>query len=154
MLVRSAHVHHGSLYRCSSCMLYRHVPAWVLTAPGNSSRERPSCPTSRLSPRWRLFKLRSSIHTLADSMERGGGCFCRGAGEEDKSALGMMPQSYPCLMRVVNLLTLVVAKPWLLQAPFGGPSFLVDLVTAEHGGEFFYCNASKVPPPVLPLPSP
>lgn len=68
---------------------------------------------------------------------RGGQCFCKGAGREEESARGMRPQSQPCLIRVVTLLTLMVAKLWLLQAPCGGASFLVDLVTAESGGEFF-----------------
>lgn len=64
-------------------------------------------------------------------------CFCKGAGRENESALAMRPQSSLACSGVVTLVTLVVAKLWLLQAPRGGLSFLVDLVTAESGWEFF-----------------
>lgn len=80
-------------------------------------------------------------------------CFSKGAGREDESALGMRPQRSLACSGVVTLLTLVLAKLWLLQAPRGGLSFLVDLVTAESGWEFFWFNIFKFSHPVLPLPS-
>lgn len=145
VLVRSAHVHHGSLYRCSSCVLYLHVPAWVLTAPGNSSRERPSCPTSLLSPRRRLFKLRSSIHTLADSMG-GGNVF---VGEQARRTSQLWAW---CLRATLAWWGLWIFWPWWWQSRGSCRFPLVDpLSLLTLSPQSMVENFSTVTPPRFPL---
>lgn len=82
------------------------------------------------------MQLKSSIHTaLTEEEQQYSQCFCKGAGREDESALGMRLQRYTCLIRGCDSSDPDGGKA---VAPAGGsPTFLGDLVTAESGGEFF-----------------
>lgn len=83
----------------------------------------------------------------------GGECFCRGAGREDKSTLGMTPQSYPCLLWGCDSSYPDGGKA---VAPTGSLWWTLFPHWPCHRGarwKFFSCNPSKVSPPVLPLPS-